>query len=104
MAAFACFVQVLINCRNNKKLLGRVKAFDRSVAIVCVLSFASRARHTQMRSVSAPGVLELKLKVIFGGSSKRDVSNFFGAARGGEVPKQNIFGWPKIDLGDRKCA
>ena len=22
--------QVLINCRNNKKLLGRVKAFDRS--------------------------------------------------------------------------
>uniref|UniRef100_A0A8C5X447 Small nuclear ribonucleoprotein Sm D2 n=1 Tax=Malurus cyaneus samueli TaxID=2593467 RepID=A0A8C5X447_9PASS len=23
--------QVLINCRNNKKLLGRVKAFDRSV-------------------------------------------------------------------------
>ena len=23
--------QVLINCRNNKKLLGRVKAFDRQV-------------------------------------------------------------------------
>lgn len=22
-------IQVLINCRNNKKLLGRVKAFDR---------------------------------------------------------------------------
>uniref|UniRef100_A0A8D0EYE6 Small nuclear ribonucleoprotein Sm D2 n=1 Tax=Strix occidentalis caurina TaxID=311401 RepID=A0A8D0EYE6_STROC len=25
--------QVLINCRNNKKLLGRVKAFDRSVSV-----------------------------------------------------------------------
>lgn len=25
--------QVLINCRNNKKLLGRVKAFDRFVYI-----------------------------------------------------------------------
>ena len=28
--------QVLINCRNNKKLLGRVKAFDRSVLLYCV--------------------------------------------------------------------
>lgn len=27
--------QVLINCRNNKKLLGRVKAFDRFV-IICI--------------------------------------------------------------------
>ena len=25
--------QVLINCRNNKKLLGRVKAFDRYVSL-----------------------------------------------------------------------
>ena len=25
----SCAVQVLINCRNNRKLLGRVKAFDR---------------------------------------------------------------------------
>ncbi|XP_010083419.1 PREDICTED: small nuclear ribonucleoprotein Sm D2, partial [Pterocles gutturalis] len=25
--------QVLINCRNNKKLLGRVKAFDRSFTL-----------------------------------------------------------------------
>ena len=24
-----CCSQVLINCRNNRKLLGRVKAFDR---------------------------------------------------------------------------
>ena len=24
-----CHAQVLINCRNNRKLLGRVKAFDR---------------------------------------------------------------------------
>ena len=24
-----CLLQVLINCRNNRKLLGRVKAFDR---------------------------------------------------------------------------
>jgi small nuclear ribonucleoprotein (snRNP)-like protein len=27
--------QVLINCRNNKKLLGRVKAFDRLVLNIC---------------------------------------------------------------------
>lgn len=26
--------QVLINCRNNKKLLGRVKAFDRYVYLI----------------------------------------------------------------------
>ena len=26
--------QVLINCRNNKKLLGRVKAFDRYVRFI----------------------------------------------------------------------
>ena len=26
--------QVLINCRNNKKLLGRVKAFDRYVRLI----------------------------------------------------------------------
>jgi small nuclear ribonucleoprotein D2 len=26
--------QVLINCRNNKKLLARVKAFDRSILIL----------------------------------------------------------------------
>ena len=38
--------QVLINCRNNKKLLGRVKAFDRQVpfnvlfiVIVCTRPF-----------------------------------------------------------------
>ena len=28
------FPQVLINCRNNKKLLGRVKAFDRHCNMV----------------------------------------------------------------------
>jgi small nuclear ribonucleoprotein (snRNP)-like protein len=28
------FGQVLINCRNNKKLLGRVKAFDRHCNMV----------------------------------------------------------------------
>jgi small nuclear ribonucleoprotein (snRNP)-like protein len=28
------FLQVLINCRNNKKLLGRVKAFDRHCNMV----------------------------------------------------------------------
>jgi small nuclear ribonucleoprotein (snRNP)-like protein len=34
-AAFPyCFLQVLINCRNNKKLLGRVKAFDRHCNMV----------------------------------------------------------------------
>ena len=27
--------QVLINCRNNKKLLGRVKAFDRWAILYC---------------------------------------------------------------------
>ena len=27
--------QVLINCRNNKKLLGRVKAFDRLNSFLC---------------------------------------------------------------------
>ncbi|KHJ97619.1 LSM domain protein [Oesophagostomum dentatum] len=27
-------IQVLINCRNNKKLLGRVKAFDRHCNMV----------------------------------------------------------------------
>lgn len=26
--------QVLINCRNNKKLLGRVKAFDRHMNVI----------------------------------------------------------------------
>ena len=32
---FSCgCVQVLINCRNNKKLLGRVKAFDRHCNMV----------------------------------------------------------------------
>ena len=29
-----CMWQVLINCRNNKKLLGRVKAFDRHCNMV----------------------------------------------------------------------
>lgn len=28
------FLQVLINCRNNRKLLGRVKAFDRHCNMV----------------------------------------------------------------------
>ena len=28
------FFQILINCRNNKKLLGRVKAFDRHFNMV----------------------------------------------------------------------
>lgn len=28
--------QVLINCRNNKKLLGRVKAFDRYIPRLCL--------------------------------------------------------------------
>jgi len=33
--------QVLINCRNNKKLLGRVKAFDRSLyRCLCVLQLS----------------------------------------------------------------
>jgi len=33
--------QVLINCRNNKKLLGRVKAFDRSLyRWLCVLQLS----------------------------------------------------------------
>ncbi len=29
-----CLLQVLINCRNNRKLLGRVKAFDRHCNMV----------------------------------------------------------------------
>ena len=29
--------QVLINCRNNKKLLGRVKAFDRHCNMVLLI-------------------------------------------------------------------
>jgi hypothetical protein len=32
--ARTCCVQVLINCRNNRKLLGRVKAFDRHCNMV----------------------------------------------------------------------
>ena len=31
---FSWFPQVLINCRNNRKLLGRVKAFDRHCNMV----------------------------------------------------------------------
>lgn len=31
--------QVLINCRNNKKLLGRVKAFDRHCNMVLLNNF-----------------------------------------------------------------
>lgn len=31
---FSCRLQVLINCRNNRKLLGRVKAFDRHCNMV----------------------------------------------------------------------
>ena len=30
--------QVLINCRNNKKLLGRVKAFDRLLALLLLIA------------------------------------------------------------------
>ena len=33
--------QVLVNCRNNKKLLGRVKAFDRFVLINILFYFCS---------------------------------------------------------------
>lgn len=37
--------QVLINCRNNKKLLGRVKAFDRQAFICFILSLGLLVRH-----------------------------------------------------------
>jgi len=44
--------QVLINCRNNKKLLGRVKAFDRYVMwslLLDLLYTATLYGHTKAR-------------------------------------------------------
>lgn len=34
--------KVLISCRNNKKLLGRVKAFDRHMNMVRTISFPQK--------------------------------------------------------------
>ena len=48
--------QVLINCRNNKKLLGRVKAFDRFVWLLIVQHFLHCLLSAMTYSMSRSGI------------------------------------------------
>jgi len=49
--------QVLINCRNNKKLLGRVKAFDRRVLQIKLLSYGNGTIRRQIKLQSSRGLV-----------------------------------------------
>jgi small nuclear ribonucleoprotein (snRNP)-like protein len=54
VAMARCAVQVLINCRNNHKLLARVKAFDRH----CNMLLENvKEMWTEVRSTRAPSSL-----------------------------------------------